>query len=533
MFSSRELVSFVFANPNEIYYGADLLKLNLNQFLWKELHKTYKTVYFLTPGETLFDIRTYGDKDCNAYKSRGWMGGSESSQLKKWMQKRLRDDKNPAVFVSTMQNFCDIFSQEEKFLKEIAGTANRTGGFVLTASTMEEATKTLLLESPVFQWLNEQAVISVRCAQERKLFHHIREGKPKSCYFLDRFQEERIRNLLIHLAMAKPRRQQNLQVLENMARWLTKYLCDPSMQEEQRLFDGEEPICYMLYKEIFAQLANDSVWKRLKEYSTEYNGDALTVSPESFRVLPGYTCYAGRCLRISLPRWLRVTEDAQTAGEILSRIRQAVSSPKNRKENPQIVSHTEGFLKQLDDVSANDTETYTFLLQALEFCVEWVYNEEDDPLNEDVMKVISWWQQLTSGSMQHFAWKRSLDALGANTLHSLQAKKVHSIQKDMDNWDVLKPRICELISTITLGLKTGSSNVSSMAEEMRRDMESYIDKIQQEEPSQIQPLPTTVQEDPLPEIPDTPAVTQPLDVIPEDLSSLYQFVPSDDLLDMN
>ena len=58
MFSSKELLHLVFADETDTYYGDDLLKLELNQYLWLKLHESYQTVYFLGAAGKTFTIKT-------------------------------------------------------------------------------------------------------------------------------------------------------------------------------------------------------------------------------------------------------------------------------------------------------------------------------------------------------------------------------------------------------------------------------------------------------------------------------------------
>ena len=90
MFSPTELISLVFANKDDLYFGDDLLKLNLNQHLWKELHKTYQTVYFLSAAEKAFTVRTFGDIHGTPYTPKYSLFSSEQSKFSGWLMRQLR-----------------------------------------------------------------------------------------------------------------------------------------------------------------------------------------------------------------------------------------------------------------------------------------------------------------------------------------------------------------------------------------------------------------------------------------------------------
>ena len=97
MFSSKELISFVFANENDIYYSEDLRKRNLNQYLWETLHENYETVYFLTAEDNRFRVRTFGDLSGDIAglekqaKPKLWsfLGSSEQEKFSNWLLRQL------------------------------------------------------------------------------------------------------------------------------------------------------------------------------------------------------------------------------------------------------------------------------------------------------------------------------------------------------------------------------------------------------------------------------------------------------------
>ena len=60
MFSSDTLIHLVFGDETDVYYCDDLLRLNLRQYLWRELCQDYPAVFFLRKAEKVFSVTCYG-----------------------------------------------------------------------------------------------------------------------------------------------------------------------------------------------------------------------------------------------------------------------------------------------------------------------------------------------------------------------------------------------------------------------------------------------------------------------------------------
>ncbi|MCD7917264.1 MAG: hypothetical protein LUF84_02220, partial [Clostridiales bacterium] len=97
MFSSSELIHFVFANDDDDYYCGGLLRLDLNQYLWMKLHEEhYHTVYFLSRTDAnIFSIKTCGDKKSSSFTVKqsiwSWVLGTETEeeQQENWLCRQL------------------------------------------------------------------------------------------------------------------------------------------------------------------------------------------------------------------------------------------------------------------------------------------------------------------------------------------------------------------------------------------------------------------------------------------------------------
>ena len=189
MFSSEELISYVFANESDLYYGNDLLKLNLNQYLWKKLHKQYETVYFLRAKDGLFQVRTFGDRKSDPEwkkTSLKLLGKSDAQKQGIWLQRQLEMDQRCAI-VCPLEDFCTVMEEPvwEKKLREIAADGSRRGKIVLTVSETAERSSKYLLGSPVFDWLGEKAVTDARVGSLRPLYPQLKNRKGDDLVFLN------------------------------------------------------------------------------------------------------------------------------------------------------------------------------------------------------------------------------------------------------------------------------------------------------------------------------------------------------------
>lgn len=419
MFSSKELISFVFANENDTYYGEDLLKLDLNQYLWEQLHESYDAVYFLSAGDKSFQVRSFGDLCCEKYTPKKFklFGGTPQQEQGKWLLDQLKAKPGrTAAFVCPLEDFCSILSDSrwDEVLEDIVSEKKRSGIFVLTASATAEQTSALLLESPVFEKLRETSVTDLRGGALRELYGTLQRRKADSCLFLNAFSWERVHGLLLHLALEHPDRIESAAQLDRMTDYLYAWLLDPDAAGGEPL-SWELPPCYLSYEKIYEQLRNDHIWAKLAEQSTvyahsEHRERTRERSGIDVPVLRDITTYAGRCLKLRLPRWMQEEEDVREYAQILLKnIRSAVQNPKNRVENRQIASAAEGILDQMHTVRKGDTNTLLQILKALKFCVNYIYTAENEPIAQDVTELIEMHNSVIFESGQCFLLRWNLE----------------------------------------------------------------------------------------------------------------------------
>ncbi len=123
MFPSQQLISYVFANPDDEYRCNDLLTLNLKQYLWKSLHQQYHTVNFLNSRDDgTFTVHTFGDRDAVLPGAPKWKQSYQDA-FSSWLLGRLcQDQQNAAAIVCPLDVFCRVLSKAawKPFLEALA-----------------------------------------------------------------------------------------------------------------------------------------------------------------------------------------------------------------------------------------------------------------------------------------------------------------------------------------------------------------------------------------------------------------------------
>ena len=495
MFSSKDLISFVFANENDTYYGDDLIKRDLNQYLWERLHGTYEAVYFLgAEDDALFRVCSFGDKGCSEYAPKkkklfGLIGGnSEQSEQGGWIQRQLcaKPDATSA-FVCSLDDFCSVLSDSrwDQVLECIAREKKRTGIFVLTASATAEKSANLLLTSPVFEKLRETSVTDLRDGALRDLYSTLKMRKWDNCIFLNNITWEHIHGLLLHLVMEYPDRFKSSEKLDMMSEYLYAYLRDPNFAHEEQLLPEEPVTGYLMYGELFEWLKNARNWEKFctKADFFEKNGRKRIpseISPTEVAVLRDPNSYAGRCMKIRLPKWIANNpETEQQIQSVLRNIHEEVCAPKNKVENEKIVVFAVKLLNQLDAVAVGDTESYEFVLSALKFCVGQIYAPEGEEKTDRILALIQKKQDAIGIFFQVFTMQKNIKLLQYSSAEGkLQSIRLQQLKTELNTLEQVKKRYADLIATMELDLEmpTKSEHISDVLEELEAELERLEQK---------------------------------------------------------
>lgn len=401
-----QLISYVFANPDDEYRGNDLLTLNLKQYLWQLLHRSYNTVYFLSsPDGRRLTVQTFGDQDAKPYTPP--IIGSHVNRFSDWLLKQMElPAQSRAAFVCDLGLFCRIFSQSdwEPLLEDLAASPKRSGSFVLTASPYAEDSQKYLLErNSVFDRLREIAVTDSR-GGKRCVYKDLQEKKPDHYLCLNAFTPERIDALLLHICVKNPRlclpAGERMDLATNLAAHLQQELPLPDMHRISK------SLRYLTYKDLYEYLSHPEVWAQLLELSPRLR------PAQSLPILRSPHCYAGKCLALQLPAWAQNRADSgnRYPEDTLDEICKIVSLPLNHPEHPQLLEGAQYFLDELNNLIDDDIDTCSLLLDGLKFCAEQMntWKEENVP---DILDTLEQYQGFVDESIHLFELDQTLDAL--------------------------------------------------------------------------------------------------------------------------
>lgn len=408
MFSSQQLLCYVFANPDDEYRGSDLLTLDLKRYLWQSLHRQYHTVYFLTsPDDLLFSVHTIGDRDAKRYTPPKFFfkAPAPEKHFGEWLLSQLcLEPERAAAFVCPMDVFCRVLSRDawKPVLEKIAAASQRTGIFVLTASPYAEDSQRDLLESPVFEYLHETAVTENR-GRNRCVYHALRSEKPAHYLCLNTFTPERIDDLLLHICLAFPDRclsePERQRLAADLAAHLGSGLPLPGVPAPS------QPAQYLTYGELYRLLCDKTLWERLLR----------TLRPPQVHAAPppilrSPECYAGKCMKLQLPEWVFNTHDSsgKYPEDTLEDIRRILLLPANRPDHPAVAAAASRFLDRLRDLETGDIDTCLLLLDALKFCAERSPIHSQDPHYQDILDILELFTKYTSISADCFRTERFL-----------------------------------------------------------------------------------------------------------------------------
>lgn len=490
MFSSIDLIHLVFANETDTYYCNDLLKLDLHQYLWLKLHENYSSVYFLSLSEGTPSVKTYGDLKCKAYEPGRrlfkLMGlESEIGELGKWIHKQLMSKRSePAAFVCSLEDFCKASKYPDwaNTLNSIAGEKNRTGILVLTVPVSVERSRPLFLHDPVFEYLQENAILDVRTGTLREMYGAIKRNKGESCVFLNTFSRNSVYSILLHVVLEQKGRFLAPKDMETVTEYLVRYMASLELQHDQPLFKSQIPGPYMQFRELYDQLKDESVWKRLTNRCLQKkdlsDGQAGSAGPAmEYHINRDRGCYAGKCMMLRIPNGIkRLDTQAERAADILLAIQRELLRPKNRDENTMLSAKAAGFLARLEEVSSDDLDTYKRILKAIRFCVTWMYTREHSEEEKQVLEITASLEEYINISVNCCRMRRNVEqitqASGSGTVTDI---KIRQARDRLAAQEKLLRTYQDLVSAsiMDLSMPSFSDRTVKQIEKLKQEMEKY------------------------------------------------------------
>ncbi len=525
MFSSSELIHFVFANDDDDYYCGGLLRLDLNQYLWMKLHEEhYHAVYFLSRSDAnIFSIKTCGDKKSSSFTVKqsiwSWVLGTETEEEQQgnWLCRQLEGGTDrKSAFICSLDDFCRLLSSEawKGTMGSFASLRKRTGIFVLTAPVTAEGSQRLLLQNPVFDRLKETAVTEARNGGVRPLYPSIQEKKRDSLLFLNTFRRDRIQDLLCRLSFEEGRILPQDQ-LDAAADYLTRYLNCAALRKAEPLFDGGRLNWNFKYRDLYERLQKGEVLQRLllQSWQAHQSGSLRQWREDAPPgILREKGSYAERCLQLTVPEAMT---DAAQCGVILEQIREVVRTPKNRLESDRIVAECKDLFTELDTAKSNgDGDTYRRTLYAILFCVQWVYVDKGQ--EEKILQTIKTLKQIIQLSADYSQRKKRL-AIDRQTLQTwkneLTEKKIQQQTQLLELRKGMLNQLEDAMSSTIIGLSSNSDSDDV------RELKNALDDILREAEAEKQA-----------NEPEEPQQETTMDEAPEELAfhdSLYDYLPPD------
>lgn len=397
MFSSESFLQLVFANETDTYYCEDLLRLSLNQYLWKMLHRKYRAVYFLREEDGMLHVQTFGDPHAAAfaYHKKKWFGKqNDPQQFIGWMKKQLTSDTVPCAFVCSAAEFCNVCEQPQwlEELQALSHLEHRSGTLLLTLPPIAERSRHCLLHSPVFEKLGDNVILSARRGSIRNFYLTLKTGKGDGCVFLNAFSAGRVRAMLLHTMMQQEDYCDDAR-LDAMAEYLTQLLNNRRLQWKDRLFAQDFRLLNPTYNALLCQLQKPEIWKSLVQRAEEVrdagglrayvhsrDADYCDESCADVRIVHEEGSYACECMSLRPPKHSDSAGASHMCVEtMLMDIYHELSIHQNCEENRRVTKAIRNFLITLGNAEhMGDRGTYRRVLYAVQFCVRCLYAPECD-----------------------------------------------------------------------------------------------------------------------------------------------------------
>lgn len=490
MFASNDLIHLVFADETDTYYCDNLLKLSFHQYLWLKLHEKYSSVYFLSRSENTFSVKTYGDLKGTAYEpSRNFWDflgfESEMGKLLKWIQKRLTARRSEsAAFVCSLEDFCQTSEYQDSAgaLESIAKEKDRTGILVLTVPVSVEGSKNLLLYDPVFKHLRENAVLDVRTGALREMYGSLKRNKGESCVFLNTFSRDRVYSILLHVVMEQRGRFLSRKDMEAVTGYLVRYLASLELQRDHPLFKSQTPSPYMRFQDLYIQLKDEDVWKRLTGRclggKNPADDRAENAGPAGeYCVIWDKSSYAGKCMTLQIPNGIkRLDTEDERAADILLAVQRELLRPKNRSENDMLTGKAALFLKKLEAVSHDDLGTYKRILEAIRFCVTWMYVPKQSEEERQISKIMEFLERYVEISDKCHQARKNVELNRQKvTSGTLTDKSIQQAQDKLAAWEKMLREYQDLVGALIMNLSmtTFSDNIVEQMEELKQEIEKH------------------------------------------------------------
>ena len=492
MFYSNELLHLVFADKNDTYYYNGLFALDLNETLWFLLHKRgFDHVYFLEFKGDDCQVAHYGDRNARDFrpeqqkKKLFFSQKTKAEKLGEWLERELRgSDGARAAAVCSFRAFCRYFEAPDRceILRRLAGLEQRTGILVLTAPPETEATKDLFLHSPVFPALDETGIVALRTAKECHLYRALSKIMGERCTYLNQYTEDRLLQLTQYLLLTEPAKSYDFTDASLPAAYLFQYLNNEAFRAAEEAQGVRLPGNTVPFRRLYDSLRRPQTWKTvvrrvkvaetvggLRDYCAAHGLPLIADLPETVGARHKTESYAGRCLSMELAPSDNPAFPA--AEKRLRSIRKAVSDPRNRDENPEIVAAMEQFLTDMfSAASYGDVETQYRILEAISFCLQWLYALPGSEDEEKALRLIDTLNTYLSISEQYYDMLQAGSAAVGADAGKLEQYAALQVERHTQSTKKMLDRLQRLLRTAVM--KAALPSVGSM-EEIENELRAF------------------------------------------------------------
>lgn len=452
MFSSIDPIHIVFANEGDTYFCNSLMKLNLNRYLWLTLHEKYKSVYFMEDRDGSCHMYTYGDTAAkNIMQEEPKSGGflfkkPKGDNVKSRILRELEDrNDNASAFVCSIFDFCNLFKDEsdKDLLNSIVSSRKRSGIIVLTAPPEIDLTRDLFLNSPVFEYLKEPWVRSVRTSSAVRMYDKIKDTKSISCVNLNYFTKERIKNVLNCIMIEDDTKYLSVGDLQKVIDYLYQYLNDWNFRVYETTLPDNQLDYRTRYSDLYGYCKDKSTWKKLVDRSLKFNSqeelrqylDSLHCQfREDIDVFKGKNFYrAPNSYAEGIIRYCSTNNFNHISGtdelvryevlRLISDLRKEVVHVRSGTENAKIAAKADSMVTKLSTYSGyKDYISNIYTLRALKFVVNNITTPDGTEKEKDVIKIAEEYDAFINTSLSLFIAEHDLDAARRNASGTLSQK---------------------------------------------------------------------------------------------------------------
>lgn len=487
MFPQEALIQFVFANERADVFWNSIFRTNLKQYLFYRLYEDgYPLVYFIDYSNDKLSVYHYAEPDAENYWAKPFFGRQEY-QLAKWILKRLTKKQQRCAVVVPLDTFCHLFEKEEKVLRELSQKHKKGecfGTIVLVGSHNADKNQPYLMESPVFDYLQEDAVLQLRSSRRIDHVYAVLETyrQRQNCFFLNRYTRESITDLVTGVAVRSANYYPGTEMVRVIAHYLTRYLNCPDMQmSEKRIFDRKFPFICPSYQEIEEQLKKKDIWSLLCRQSAAYEQthpealkkDKVDAVCQSAHFIYNDNRVQMKCMKLCVPGALYDDLYDNRTIKTLDQIYHLVRLSGNRPVNPRIAAKMDDFILMFSSAQQkSDKDTCFRIAAGILLCVNWMTVDDDKEIM--VLEILRMTEECVRASAKLF----NLQKLNTGLITAQQKQIIQGLQTYLRHFDAT---FSSLRINVELSITDVMKNMQTVIKQLPVVTSHHYDGIEMEE----------------------------------------------------